>query len=369
MKTITSFWADRLLGPSGSRRVRAGHSLLALAAYLLFALCQLVAVALGLMPLRASLAWMAFYLAGGSILFLLIRSGASERWGCDPSLTVPQTLFGLLAAIGAYTLAGPVRGAVIGVAMLVVLFGAFKLTPRQGQVIALGGFLSLALLMGLLAWLGVPGHAPREELVLLAISAVTGAMMAVLVVRLSQLRQRLLRQRADLADALERIRQLARRDELTGLPNRRTVLEALQAAAQRQARGGEPVALVMIDLDHFKAINDQHGHRAGDLVLQGFAQRAGAILRAVDELGRWGGEEFLLVLPDTSLAQAQACIERLREHLHANPFDHVAPGLTLNFSAGLTACRGPADQDEALERADRALYAAKAAGRGCTESL
>jgi diguanylate cyclase (GGDEF)-like protein len=350
------------LGPPGAQRLRAAHSLLALGVYGLLAGCHALAVAAGLMP-PASLGWMAFYLAGALGFFLAVRSGASLRWGRDPSLTLAQTLFGLVAGAGSYAQAGALRGGLIAVCMLVVLFGASKLTPRQGWGTAVFGVLALGTAM---AWRVAAGGAdarPGEEAVLFLISLVTSVAMAVLVARLARLRQRLVRQRQDLAEALERIQLLATRDELTGLPNRRAMLDALQAAAARQARVGEPVALVMIDLDHFKAINDGHGHRVGDGVLRGFAERAHTTLRAVDVLGRWGGEEFLLLLPDTTLEQAQQCTERLREHLRRSPFDELVPGLQLRFSAGVTACRGPADLEAAVERADRALYRAKAEGR------
>jgi diguanylate cyclase (GGDEF)-like protein len=345
------------------------HSLLALGVYVLFALCQAVAVRLGVLPALTSAWWAAGYLGAGLLFYGLIRSGLSQRMGRDPSLTGPQTVFGVVAAVGTYAIAGPLRGGLIAVLMLAVLFGAFKLRPRQARALAVFGFVALGSVM---LWQGRGGsalHDPREDLLLLMIAAVTSLAMAVLVERLAQLRARSLRQRAELAEALERIRLLATQDELTGLPNRRAMIDALQAATRRQARLGEPVALVMIDLDHFKAINDGHGHHAGDVVLRGFAERAHVALRAVDLLGRWGGEEFLLLLPDTTLEQAVACVERLREQLRITPFDEVAPGLALNFSAGVTACHGPLDLDAAIERADRAMYLAKGDGRNRTETV
>jgi len=362
VQSLTDTLGERLLGPTGPQRTRAAHCLLALGVYALFALCQAAAVGLGVMP-RASLGWMAVYLGGALAFFLAVRSGWSLRLPGDPSLTLAQTLFGLVAAAGVYGFAGPLRGGVIAVGMLVLLFGASKLTPRQGWGTALFGVLALGGVMGARLLTGAVQAQPAEEGMLFLIALITSSAMAVLVARLARLRLRLMRQREDLAEALARIQLLATRDELTGLPNRRAMLDALHAATARQARVGEPVALVMIDLDHFKAINDRHGHRVGDGVLRGFAERAHAALRGVDVLGRWGGEEFLLLLPDTTLEQAQLCVERLREQLRRRPFDELVEGLTLHFSAGLTACRGPADLDAAIERSDRALYQAKGEGR------
>jgi diguanylate cyclase (GGDEF)-like protein len=359
---LTNLLGERLLGPAGPQRIRTAQSLLALAVYALFAGWQAAAVGLGLMP-AASLAWMALYLAGAGAFYLALRSGWSLRLPGDPSLTFPQTLFGLGVAAGGYAFAGPLRGGLIAVCMLVVLFGASKLTPRQGWASAAFGVLALGVVMAGRVVSGAPDARPAEEALHFLMAAITAAAMAVLVAQLARLRLRLLRQREDLAAALARIQLLATRDELTGLPNRRAMIEALQTATARQARVGEPVALVMIDLDHFKSINDGHGHRVGDGVLRGFAERAHMALRAVDLLGRWGGEEFLLLLPDTTLEQAQLCVERLREQLRGSPFDELVDGLTLRFSAGVTACRGPADLDAAIERADRALYQAKAEGR------
>ncbi|HMZ01845.1 MAG TPA: GGDEF domain-containing protein [Burkholderiaceae bacterium] len=362
MQSFTDTLGERLLGPVGPQRIRVAHCLFALGVYALFAGCQGVAVGLGVMP-RASLGWMAVYLTGACAFYLAVRSGWSLDLPGDPSLTLAQTLFGLVAAAGAYAYAGPLRGGVIAVCMLVVLFGASKLTPRQGWASAAFGVLALGAVMTARLVTGAADARPAEEVLLFLIALITAAAMGVLVARLARLRLRLVRQREDLAEALARIQLLATRDELTGLPNRRAMIDALQTATARQARVGEPVALVMIDLDHFKAINDGHGHRVGDGVLRGFAERAHTALRAVDLLGRWGGEEFLLLLPDTTLEQAQLCVERLREQLRRTPFDELVEGLTLRFSAGITACRGPADLDAAIERADRALYQAKAEGR------
>lgn len=355
-----------LLGSGAHLRIRAAHSFLALLAYGLFALCQWQGVRLGVMDAQASPPHMAVYLTGGLLFYGLVRSGVSERWR-DPSLTLPQTVFGICMAAVGYPLAGEARGGVIAVAMLAVFFAAIRLTARQGRALSAFAFLALALAM---AWGSLgdsPRYPPRVELLLLLLTGISSAAMALLLGNLSRLRLRLTRQRRELVEALERIRQLATHDELTGLPNRRAVQDALLAETTRQARLGQPLAVVMIDLDRFKEVNDRHGHKAGDLVLRGFAERAETVLRGVDVLGRWGGEEFLLLLPDTSVSQAAACVDRLRDQLQRSPFDEVLPGLVLEFSAGLTACRGGTDIDAAIERADAALYRAKTTGRGRSE--
>lgn len=346
------------------------HGLLALALQLLFALWLVQAAALGAVPTPAGW-WLAGLCTGGALLLLaLIRSGWSEqRLPDDPSLTLVHSAFGVVCAALATPFTAALPGVTLAVALLAAVWGAFKLDARRARWLVGLAFVLLA--VGLL-WPDAPPAptlaTPQRAVLLLTLAALVALALAVLLGHLNGLRDRLESQHVELAEALERIRRLATQDELTGLPNRRALLQALQAATTRQARLGEPVALVMIDLDHFKAINDRWGHRAGDTVLRGFAERAQATLRGIDTLGRWGGEEFLLLLPDTSLEQAQACVERLRDHLHATPFDEVADGLALRFSAGVTACSGPADLDAAIERADQALYRAKTGGRGRTEA-
>jgi diguanylate cyclase (GGDEF)-like protein len=146
---------------------------------------------------------------------------------------------------------------------------------------------------------------------------------------------------------------LARTDALTGVANRRAGEEALDRALALADRRDAPLSVVMLDLDHFKAYNDQLGHGAGDLLLQRTARAWRQELRAGDLLARWGGEEFLAVLPDCSLAEAAVVAERLRAAVPA----------PATCSAGV-AHRAPAEpRDGLLQRADRALYAAKGEGR------
>lgn len=124
-----------------------------------------------------------------------------------------------------------------------------------------------------------------------------------------------------------------------------------------------------MDLDHFKRINDQHGHQAGDAALRHFAETARQVLRQTDTLARWGGEEFLLMLPspEPGPVGAELALARIRDELQARPVSDI--GLKLGFSAGVTEHPAGEPLDATLERADKALYAAKAAGRQRTEVL
>lgn len=157
---------------------------------------------------------------------------------------------------------------------------------------------------------------------------------------------------------------LATQDGLTGLPNRRGTAERATAALNEAMAAQRPLTLAIIDLDHFKAINDRCGHAAGDHVLREFARAGAAELRAGDVLGRWGGEEFLLVMPDTTLDIAVATLERLRAVLGRIDLPAAGAGLRLSLSAGLATMDERAQSlDEMIASADAALYEAKHQGR------
>jgi diguanylate cyclase (GGDEF)-like protein len=157
--------------------------------------------------------------------------------------------------------------------------------------------------------------------------------------------------------------QQAREDALTGLANRRAFDELLAYEFTRAARSELPLCVALIDIDHFKRINDEHSHAIGDEVLRRVAQRMRSLCRDVDTLARWGGEEFALLLPDTRLSDALNVCERVRHGLENLDLDPVHPGLSVTVSIGLASHEELPDHDRLLSQADAALYAAKQAGR------
>ena len=160
---------------------------------------------------------------------------------------------------------------------------------------------------------------------------------------------------------------LAVTDLLTGVLNRRGFFDQAQAVIARARRGNEPVAVAMLDIDRFKTINDGFGHDAGDEVLRGFAAEAARGLRAGDILGRFGGEEFVVLLPGVAAADALPTIERLRNDIRAGVRHPAGGSSAVTVSAGIASLPGrrPADVElmESLGKADAALYEAKEAGR------
>jgi diguanylate cyclase (GGDEF)-like protein len=157
----------------------------------------------------------------------------------------------------------------------------------------------------------------------------------------------------------------ARTDDLTGLANRRALDEEIAQAFARARRSQRPFAVVMVDIDRFKFINDTHGHGAGDATLAAFATRLAGALREPDRAYRYGGEEFCLLLADTDLAGARALAERVRGHI-LRPFDGTIREMTA--SLGVSAWQPQDSADALFHRADRALYAAKRNGRDRVET-
>jgi len=342
--------------------------LLALWLYVAFAVVRQAEVALGLMNAADSNLLTAVNLSVAALFYGLVRSGLSQRLSRDPALTLPQVAFGICSATWSYAITGPARGVMVCIMVLVLLFGTFRLSPRQSIASAGAAFLLLAMAMAwrssLMPWI----YDPRVEVVNLVCAAIVVTASTLLSIRLGRLRARLTAQKVELERALELNRQLAACDALTGLPNRR----AMTALLARESLGGrriaEPMALAVLDIDWFKQINDTYGHRTGDAVLQRFAELARMELRADDVLARWGGEEFLMIMPGTRRDHAHAAVDRMRLRIAEGGFERLATGLRVTFSAGITECSGDEPYASAIERADQALYQAKKAGRNRIQS-
>ena len=164
-------------------------------------------------------------------------------------------------------------------------------------------------------------------------------------------------------------RQHARLDALTGVPNRSAFLDTFQHVLAQAARGHWPVSLLMADIDKFKAVNDTYGHLAGDAVLKAVAQRLQAGLRAQDTLGRYGGEEFLVLLPDTPMTGAATLAQHLRYTVEQLAVPWEGQTIRVTISIGVYGCipQGVQDAQALIDRADQAMYAAKRGGRNRVE--
>lgn len=167
-------------------------------------------------------------------------------------------------------------------------------------------------------------------------------------------------------DAEHSLRELAATDPLTGLHNRRRLLEMARREHARHGRSGHALCVLLCDVDHFKAVNDTHGHEAGDRVLQHVARLLAETVRANDAVGRWGGEEFLALLPDTELTAAAQVAQRLRLAVADAVFEGSTP-LRLSVTIGVARLRAGESVERFIARADAGLYRGKVGGRNRVE--
>lgn len=177
------------------------------------------------------------------------------------------------------------------------------------------------------------------------------------------LESQVIKRTEELAEANQRLEQLVRTDALTGVANRRYFVEQAEVEIERARRGSLPLSLLMIDLDHFKNINDTWGHAAGDVVLQNFAEIAAGSLRVGDLFARLGGEEFSILLPNTGAEGAQDVAQRIVEAARAQAVSREGKQISYTVSIGAAALRENENLDVMMSRADAAMYRAKQAGR------
>ncbi|MFZ5521674.1 MAG: GGDEF domain-containing protein [Pseudomonadota bacterium] len=358
--------ADLLLGHDPRQRLRVSRSLLAAQAYLVCVALMGYAVWVNFMQPRPALVLSGLIVANIAVFYVLLRSGFNLRFA-EPALTLPQILSALTWIVGAYAITGPVHGSTMMLLALVLMFGTFNLDARGARIASAYSVVLLGLTIIYKVFTEPHHYSIELEVANFVLAATTMPTVSALAAQLARMRAKLRAQKDELALALERIQLLATRDDLTGLFNRRHMLEVLEQERRRCARSGGRFCVAILDLDHFKHVNDTHGHAVGDEVLRQFAQQALAVLREADVLARWGGEEFLLVLTDGDTQRAKLAVERLREHLLAHPGAASVPSLRISFSAGLTAYQPGEALDATIERADRALYCAKAHGRSRTQ--
>jgi two-component system chemotaxis response regulator CheY len=188
--------------------------------------------------------------------------------------------------------------------------------------------------------------------------------------RVTSLHRQLAAQRRELEGLNRDLSAAARRDQLTGLRNRRALHDDLEVLEAQVTRYGHRYCMAVLDVDHFKAYNDTYGHQAGDRILEAVATALGSDARSGDALYRYGGEEFLCIFPEQSLATAAQAVERMRLGLEALAIPHEAsPGGVLTLSAGLAMLEPGATRStsEVLKEADEALYRAKQLGRNRVE--
>jgi diguanylate cyclase (GGDEF)-like protein len=297
--------------------------------------------------------------------FLIMRSALNMRFQ-EPSLALAQALCAQLLVAIAYAVSGPVHPSTLILLSTVMVFGMFEM--KTASVWKLMVY-SIALIGIVMIWSSHHNpsiYPPRLQLIYFVMTVTVLPSISSLSIQLRRMRERLTKQKVELEEALAHIRLVATHDELTALPNRRYMLTLLAEHAGRRDRGGLEFMVALADMDHFKTINDTFGHRVGDEALICFARQARLHLRSTDIVGRWGGEEFLIILPEFPAGDPNIGIERLRGALAVTEISRSAPHIRLAFSTGITQYIAGEVIENVVERADRALYDAKAAGRNQT---
>ncbi len=312
---------------------------------------------LGYMPAWLPVWWAFGFGLVNLALFLIFRFG----WNLmvrDPSLTEAQLLVSMFAVMVLVYNAVEARGTFLMLFPVPLLFGVLRLRVHQMARVGAVGLVGYAGVIGLL----LRNHPDRvllpvELMNLLALAGVMGfvCLMGGYISRV----------RAELSRSLLTIRDMAQHDSLTGVFNRRHLIETMRHQVMRCERNlCHGFALCMIDLDHFKRINDTLGHPVGDEVLVAVAKRIGDSIRAVDYLARYGGEEFVVLVEGSSIETALTVCERMRVGI-ADLLLPALGALPIRVSIGLAAYVAGDSDATLLERADRSLYLAKKAGRNC----
>jgi diguanylate cyclase (GGDEF)-like protein len=293
----------------------------------------------------------------------LSESGINDRFK-DHYFVMQQSMVSL-AIMLAFAWLVPEVGILFLCALFVVFsFSALRSTPRQTAIAFAAMAFGLAALFLLTDKpISMPSgtHIERSATMLLFVLTIGRCMF--LGIFASSLRESLYKRGVQLKEAYRRIEELAELDELTGSFNRRCIMRMLDDEIARAHRSKTPFSVALIDLDWFKRINDAYGHPTGDEVLRTFAITVFANIRSIDRFGRYGGEEFLLILPDTPHDTAARILDRQREIIAELDWSAFSPGMRVTISAGVATLAPNEAPDALLARADNALYAAKARGR------
>ena len=298
--------------------------------------------------------WTAVALGVQLLISAWVRSRRSKPLE-ESVCTMVQMGWGVICVAASYPLAPMANDVLPCLVAIMLIFGATSLRLRHA--VAMTMYAMVVTSTTIVLTTHFQGRiAGTPELMQLTILA--GLLLACVGVC-----AKLHRQRQLMAQELEAHRSLASRDALTGLLNRRSMLELLHLEQRRCLRGTSGMLLVVMDLDHFKLINDRYGHAAGDRALQCFADTVRHAIRSSDVLARWGGEEFVLLLTNMELSVAQTMLERVSRTLQNTAVPDAPHQLRITVSCGLAQHVASESVEATLERADRALYEAKHLGR------
>jgi diguanylate cyclase (GGDEF)-like protein len=309
------------------------------------------------------------YGAGAAAVCGAVYGATATNWNLrlrDPSMVLPHGAAAILLQFAVAFAAPQIAFPWLANLFTVLAFGVIWLSVGASSALwglctTLGGWFFYANR----ASMAIPAGTTLEvTLVWLYFSLVLGRCVF-LSIYATSMRNRVAESRRKLAASLEQIQELVSYDELTRAFNRRSLIARLEQERASATRTGLPFSVALLDLDHFKLVNDAHGHAVGDEVLKAFVKTVHATMRDSDVFGRYGGEEFLMILTDSGADAARIAIKRITAAVAGRDWSDVAPGLSLTVSTGISEWRSGEAVEQTLSRADGASYEAKRAGRNC----
>lgn len=356
----------KLMPEDPKQRLRVERFLLAQLSYFV---CWSVIVCLYLWGMfRLNLVEMICFIGAAVLInfafYVVFLTGLNKKFA-EPSLTIPQIVVATVFVMVTTYFTNSQRGILLIMYFIAFIFGVFQLTRRQFLLLSLFALSSYAFVITALLQRHPDVIDIKIEVLQLLVLAVVLLWFCFVGGYISEMRSRLYNMHKSLKKAYQKIEELAMHDELTGIYNRRAILGFLKEEIERAFRYDIPLSISIADIDLFKSVNDTYGHLKGDEILQEFASHLRHCVRSTDRVGRYGGEEFLIILPHTTISQALSCMERCRSGVEGSLFG----GLKITVSFGVAALRPEDDLNSLLARADRALYEAKGRGRNrvCSE--
>ncbi len=354
--------------PAQALRIR--RFLMAAQSYLIWIVLACYGYVRGLtsITLKTLCFWLSLVVLANIVQYAILRTGYNKRFK-DPSLTVGQMMVGLFFGLVVAYYADAARGAMLLVFIAVFIFGMFRLQVRQFMYLSMFVVIMYAGVIFALVRFKPGQFNLTVELLALTVLGVVLIWFSFIGGYINRLRENVIKANNELSRAMGTIAELAIHDDLTQVFNRRHFFTILQREKSLCDRGQSAFSLCMIDLDHFKRINDTHGHMMGDTVLKAIAQCIQDNIRSVDYIARYGGEEFALVLAYPDILDALKCAERIRQLCGALAFEALPESLHVTISMGVAQYVPEESIDELIRRADAALYRAKAGGRNRVEYL
>lgn len=349
------------------QKIRFNRTLLALVSYFFGYVLVLLYQIWGIfiLSLSRTLALIGISILTNIIYLWIIYKGFNLRFK-DPSLTIYQIVTAILFTFLIYYYSSGYRGALLVFFMFALTFGFFRLNGKQFVYLSLFVLIGYSITLYLI-YLNHPEYFDLKHDIL------RGLVLILLLIWFSILGTHQFRLRLKLKNTLNELKELnqklielATTDELTGLYNRREMIRRLYEEYARSIRYKSHFSVAIIDLDHFKCINDSYGHEVGDRVLKAVGATLKSTMRDVDSVGRFGGEEFLALLPNTKLTGALSWAERARKAIEAYEYEGLR-GQKVTASFGIAELKQAEKVDSLLRRADIALYEAKLKGRNRVE--